>query len=160
MTPRSVAALAGVLFLLAPTGCNLGEKDIASTECRQGIDTDPVALSTPDVKQSTKRGSNFVFDVTSSASEVTRVTLEVGGQLALDIDVPGRPQSCGIAHDPIHRYYFGLPAGPVQVALAVEGSQKDAARVVIGPQRQWSYAVIQTGFPVTLTVQDRAPGWA
>lgn len=159
MVRRLVLFLAAIA-LLASAGCDLGDKDIASTECRQGIDTDPAAMSTPVVAQVTKQRSNFVFDVTSSAPEFTRVTLAVGGQVALDVDVPGRPRACGISHDPIHRYYYRLPVGPVQVSVAVDGEQKDAERVVIGAKRQWSYAMIQTGFPVELTVLDRAPGWA
>ena len=160
MIRRLVLFLTGTALLLGSAGCDVGEKDLASAECRQGIDTDPAAVSTPVVAEVTKARSNFVFDVTSSATEFTRVTLAVGGQVALDVDVPGRPQWCGIAHDPIHRYYYRLPVGPVQVSVSVDGEQKDAARVVIGAKRQWSYAMIQTGFPIELTVLDRAPGWA
>lgn len=154
-----VGALLLVIGLLAPGCGGGGDPRRAVPEGCPDLKAPPAVVTQPAVASSTLRESNLVFDVTSTAEVDTRVVVRLDGRLALDIRIAGTPQACGVAHHPIHRYYYRLPRGDVRMSVVTDGGDKDTTTVRIGARRTWSWMQIQPPFPAEITTQETAPGW-
>lgn len=153
MRTRSRAALgvaAGVL-LLAPSGCGASRQ----ANCAAALEQTADVVTPGEVRVVAEPSANLGVDVASTLSESVRVTVEFDDVLALDVTAPGTPEMC--SHQPVHRYAYELPAGPLVVTVTTDEGQSGSAEVEIGDRPQWVVVSVQEGFPLDVEVWSSRP---
>jgi hypothetical protein len=148
--------LAGIMMLLLAGCSSLTSTD--SESCSIDPEERPAEVVTrPDVAEVSETESNVGLDVTSTLEEPVRVTVRFGGTRALDIEVPGTPSDC--SHEPVYRYAYRLPPGPMTVTATTDRGQRDTTTLNLATDRRWVVVQVQDGFPLQLSRWNSEPAW-
>ena len=149
---RSSLGTACALLLLATSGCGWFGSD---RTCESAMEATAEVVTPGDVPTAGEAAANLWLDVSSTLAEPVRVTVTFDDVLALDVTAPGTPDVC--AHEPVHRYGYELPAGPVVVSVTTDTGQGSSAEVEIGDRPQWVILGVQEGFPLAVDVWSTRP---
>ncbi len=148
---RSALGVAVGALLLAALGCAAS----AGPTCAAALEQTADVVTPGDVRVVSESSANLGVDVASTLPGPVRVTVEFDDALALDVTAPGTPETC--SHQPVHRYAYELPAGPLVVAVTTDAGQSGSAEVEIGDHPQWIVVSVQEGFPLDVEVWNSRP---
>jgi hypothetical protein len=99
-----------------------------------------------------------VLQVTNSAPQSARITVEMNGLLAVDSRLPAaRHGDC--MGGPIYQWYYSLPLGRVALTAAREGEPQQLLTFRVMPGRRWVVIDAQQGFPLEPRLFTEEPVW-
>ncbi len=82
--------------------------------------------------------------------------MEVDGQPALAIRVPGQTDDCMVT--PVYRYGLAVPAGDATVVTTAD-RHHDEMTVEVVDSPTWIVVELQSDFALEMEHFDHAPGW-
>ena len=130
----------------------------ASGPCGLDFLNGPAEVVTePELAEVPEDEANLVLDLSSSASEAVRVTIQLDGRVALDVRTPAVPKEC--AHSPVCSHAFRVPGTEVVVAATTDQGKTDSATVPLGGATHWVAVQPQDGFPLEVRVFDEEMSW-
>jgi hypothetical protein len=148
--------VAGIVTLLL-AGCRTLTSQ-GPQSCSIDPDERPVEVVThPDIAEASEDESNVGLDVTSTMEEPVRVTVRFGDARALEIEVPGTSSDC--SHEPVYRYAYRLPLGPITVTATTDRGQRDTTTLNLAAGKRWLVVQMQDGFPLQLSRWSSEPAW-
>lgn len=100
---------------------------------------------------------NLYVDVANLQDAPTELRVEVDGQTALAIRVPGQAEDCTVT--PVYRYGLAVPAGEVDVVTTAESGQHDDMTVELVDSPTWIVVQLQADFALEMEHLGHPPGW-
>jgi hypothetical protein len=101
--------------------------------------------------------SNVVVEVNSTLADRVRLRVTFDESSALDIQVPGTDARC--MSQPVYRYGYRLPPGPVTVKATAVNSPAGRATLHVQDHKRWLVIQVQDGFPVSVREWNEKPAW-
>lgn len=99
----------------------------------------------------------MTFDLNNVSESAVRVQVSVGGERALDVQLPA---GAGCAHPPVYSYSFALPTNRVDVEVSTSQDQHGSVRLNVTNRHRWVVVMVQDGFPLTVDGHWKsAPQW-
>jgi hypothetical protein len=149
--------LAVALMVSSVAGCGYFAHEAGPTGCADPSARPATRVARPEVPSAQGPASNVVVQVNSTLADRVRLTVHFDELLALDIRVPGTDARCG--SQPVYRYGYRLPPGPVEVKATSDGSEDGTATLHVEEQKRWLVIQVQEGFPVSVREWTERPAW-
>jgi hypothetical protein len=155
MKRKSTRWMAASLLVSSVASCAYVTRESGPTGCAEPSARPATRVSRPEVHTASLPASNVVVEVTSTLPDRVRLTVQFGESLALDVRLPGT--DC--ASQPVYRYGYRLPPGPIDVKATSRGSEDGTATLQVEEQKRWLVIQVQKGFPVSVREWSERPAW-
>ena len=153
---RSTLLPLALLTTVAVAGCGYG-LDLGDSCPTDSTERPARVVTEPEFRPAPEARADLVLDVTSTLEEPVRVTVELDGRTALDVEVPGSGAEC--AHQPVHRYPYDVPRERVEVVASTDVGQSASRTVVLRRAPRWVVVQVQEGIPLSVEDYDEQPAY-
>ncbi len=157
MTRKPAGWVVAALMVFTFAGCAYDTRATGPSECAEPSARPAARAARPEVHTASLPAANVVIEATSTLADSVRLTVQFDESLALDVRLPGTDTRC--ASQPVYRYGYRLPPGPVDVKATSDGSEDGTAALHVEEQKRWLVIQVQEGFPVSVREWTERPGW-
>jgi hypothetical protein len=148
---------ATALLVCSVAGCAFVTRETGPGSCADPSTRPATRVAPTAVPAAPLRTSNVVIEVSSTLAARVRLTVTFDEASALDIQVPGTDARC--MSQPVYRYGYRLPPGPVTVKAASGNGPAGRATLHVQEHKRWLVIQVQDGFPVSVREWNEKPAW-
>lgn len=150
----------GAAVLVIASGCS---GDSVTQVCGPEPEGSPTELATSAfdarrvIGDASEDEFNVVIDVANIQEAAAELHLEINGQAAVVVRVPGQAAECHTT--PIYRYGLTVPNGQALIQASTDSGHSDEMTIDVSESTRWVVVQLQAEFPLELEAFDHRPGW-